>query len=349
MSRRVFLVWAFLVFSAFAAYTGGAQETERPGGETFPAALLFEAAESAVAGEPLWRPGWPPELPPDAFRARGPFLLSAELVTGEAAYRFRRDREGRVREFPFLLGRELLQAELSYGDEGPLVAGVRLYSPLFPEAPAGELWSLDVLENEDARPALIRVSRGGSYSFILLQRGNGRIVETWYDEAGELLALYDFTLMSSRLVSCTMRREEGGQEERYFYDSRGLVTGVSGPRGEFSVLYYLEDLPRYWEYTPAAASPEPPQSAVSDGEGAAGPDNAGRYAFQWDEKGFLVRLLGRAEGEDHDSIDSRYEYTLDEKGNWIERREINMIRRLGRLVPVEGALLTRNLEYREAE
>jgi hypothetical protein len=91
--------------------------------------------------------------------------------------------------------------------------------------------------------------------------------------------------------------------------------------------------------------PEPP---AADPE-AAGLEQARAYVFQWDEKGFLVRLLGRAGGEAQDSIDSRYEYTLDEKGNWIERREINMIRRLGLLVPVQGAALKRNLEYREAE
>ncbi|MDR2070391.1 MAG: hypothetical protein LBP81_03100 [Treponema sp.] len=341
MIRRILLFFAFLVSFAPAK----AQEEdppETPEHATFPVSLLLETAETAGGAEPLWRPDWPMELPPDLFRGRGggsPFLSveAAILPAGSEAqrvYRFARDREGRVREFPFLLGRVFFQAEFSYNDES-LAAAIVLKGP-----GEADLLDLEVLEWEDSRPSLIRVLQGESYAFVFIQRKAGGILEAWYDTEGRLLEAYDFTLApqagGDRIVSCRLRGNGG--EERYDYDGRGFVTGISGSPGDFSVLYYLEDLPRYREYRPAASGEEDP--------GAPAP---GVYSLRWDEKAFLLSLSGIASGKDADPVDCRYEYTLDEGGNWIERREIRMIRGLGLLIPSPGVTIRRILEYEETE
>jgi hypothetical protein len=350
MERRILLFLALLVPLALA----GAREEDvpdepEPPAGTFPVSLLFEAVETAGGGGPLWRPDWPPEMPPDAFMLRGrggEALLAVEIsIAGsevQAAYRFSRNRDGRVGEFPFLLDGELFQAEISYNGDS-LAAAAILKRP-------GETdpLNLEVLEWEDSRPSLIRVLWGGHYSFVFIQKKPGGILEAWYDAEGQLFEACDFTTApqaggaalgagGERIISWRFRGK--GEEERYSYDSRGLVTGVSGPQGDFSVLYYLEDLPQYRDYYPAPSGQEdaddpPPLS----------------YSLIWDERTFrLLGLSGKAPGAGFNSIDCGYAYTLDENDNWIERREIRMIRRLGLLAPSPGTTIKRVLEYGREE
>jgi hypothetical protein len=362
MARRIFLFWALLVFLVLTEAQEGdpadPSEPQEPG--TFPVSLLLEAAEAAGNGEPLWRPDWPMELPPDAFRFSGKEgeapLLSVEvsIVPADASvqrvYRFSRDREGRVREFPFLLYRKFFQAEFSYHDKSdksideafddsnnrPLVAAVALKGP-----EGTDPLNLEVLEQEDSRLFLIRVLWGGIYSFVSIAYRKGGIFETWYDVEGRFLDVYEYIVApqagGDRIVSCMLRGR--GREEQYYYDSRGFVTRVSGPLGNFSVLYYREDLPRYWNYLPAASGGEDPEDLSAPGA----------YSFRWDETPLLLGLSGTPAEEGQDPVDRRYVYTLDEKGNWIERREIRLIHRLGLLVPSPGSTITRILEYRGEE
>jgi hypothetical protein len=269
MYRRILFLLVLFFPLAFAGaggqdLPGEAGETDSAGYETFSAALLLKTAEAA--GGALWRPDWPPELPPDAFRAlrpgEGPVLLSAELLFGSAVYRFSRERDGRVKELPFLLNGELIQAKFSYNDDS-LITGLVLESagsgegaPRDTELRDINPWILEVLEYEDSRPSFLRVSRAEVYSFVLLKWRDRGILETWYDEEGGALAVYDFKLREGGDISSLKTRRDGsdlqpsdlqsGEDETwYHYDSRGLLTGISGSSGDFSVLYYLEDLPRY--------------------------------------------------------------------------------------------------------
>jgi hypothetical protein len=338
MVRRILLFLALLVPCAFAE-DREENAPEPPELQSFPLSLLLEAAETAGGG-PLWRPDWPPEIPPDAFRPRGRGgALSAEVSIAPAdspvqtVYRFSRDRQGRVGEFPFLLNRELFQAELSYNQDS-LLSAVILKGP-----EETEPLHLEVLEREASRPSLIRVSWGETYSFVFIQKKPGGIIEAWYDEEGRLFEAYDFTAAlqagGERIVSVKLRGKGG--EENYHYDSRGLITGISGSSGDFSVLYYLEDIPLYWDYYPAPS--------LRDGGKFPG---SGAYSLNWDEKTcLLLGLSAKAPEDDAEQVDCRYDYILDEKGSWIERREIRLIRRLGLLVPAPGILIKRVLEYED--
>jgi hypothetical protein len=341
MVRRILLFVVFLVPCAFAE-DREEDAPEPPELQSFPVSLLLEAVETAGGGGPLWRPDWPPEIPPDAFSPRGrggALSVEVSIVPADspvqAVYRFSRDRQGRVGEFPFLLNRELFQAELSYNQDS-LVSAVLLKGP-----GETEPLHLEVLEREASRPSLIRVLWGEAYSFVFIQKKPGGILEAWYDGEGQLFEAYDFTAAlqagGERIASSRLRGK--GEEENYYYDSRGLITGISGSSGDFSVLYYLDDLPRYRDYYPAP-------SLRKDGEFFA----LGAYSLSWDEKTFLLLgLSAEAPGAGTEPVDCRYDYILDEKGSWIERREIRMIRRLGLLVPSPGSLIKRVLEYEDEE
>jgi hypothetical protein len=323
------------------------QEEKVPVAETFPLALVLEVADAKPL-DFLWRPDWPLEMPPDLFKVISGNILSLEALTPSGSLRFSRNRNGLVTDFPFFLKGEMFQAGVVY-NSFPRIERVSLEPALVPkaaesgngEAQPNELppsastgkRELEVLEYAGEYPSLLRMSgEGGAWAFILLRRGGDYIEETWYDETGNALGWYEYRLTPSKeggRISSIKNLGEGGEDgERYFYDSRFLVTAMSGGFGEYSVSYYRENLPRYWEQRP--------------------PHGTGRrLSLQWDEQGFLVRI--RDGNDEAGFVDCRYEYRLDEKGNWIERREIRMIRRFGVLVSSPGPLVRRILEYGESQ
>ena len=71
---------------------------------------------------------------------------------------------------------------------------------------------------------------------------------------------------------------------------------------------------------------------------------AENLVLQWDEAGLLRGITSRDK-----SVDIRYAYTLDDKGNWTERQEQAMIKRFGVLVPQAPATVRRIIAYRGDE
>ena len=337
---RQFLCLLTLFFSVPALHAQAGILQTTPGTPSpsgiFPLALVLEAA--GFTAPEIWRPDWPVELPPDAFR-----LLSGEAyritlkvegaggrgLEGESfLLSFSHDREGRVREFPFMLNGRMAQVSLGLQD-----GEIREITVGFP--PYAEAWELEFLEHQGYY-ALIRAYIGGVWYFITISRWARGITETWFDAEGNAIGAYGFSL------------SENGERQRirsirdffsddiipdfvyYYYDSWGLLTKVSGPGGIYTVLYYRDALPRHWERRPA---------------GGAG---AGVFYLQWDAGGFFVRMTRTEPGAAGDwPVEYRFEYTLDEKGNWIERREIRMIRQGGLLFSAPGTIVRRILEYRQ--
>jgi len=329
---------------------------EAPADHIFPLCLVLEGAEFAADGCGSWRPDWPLELPPDVFK-----VLSGE-ITGVSAegegfsldYRFNSlfgnpadgsaARQKQTEEFPLVLNGRMARVSIEY-----LLAEIHKVTLTFPDE---ESWKLEFLEYKDFFPSLVRASReepriddaistapeegsgGDTWYFIYLSRNGREIIESWFDEEGKALGAYSFSLIAigRNLRIRAFRNLQTDDETGYFYDSRGFLTERSGPEGIFTVQYYRENLPRYWERRPNDS------------------DGAGRFALQWDESGFLVRITGVSENSEPSAegepVDYRYEYILDEKGNWTERREIRMIRSMNLLVPSEGTVFRRTLEYR---
>ncbi|MDR1373592.1 MAG: hypothetical protein LBJ24_01335 [Treponema sp.] len=306
----------------------------------------------------LWRPDSPLDMPPDLFRVTGPDSagprnlpagdirsIDVDFEDGETA-----GLSGPVSavwgngpylsRFPVFLGgaagpEGFLQAQAEFDASG----GLRIIRI------TGGDFTAEFLEE-----SLVRVNAAGSYYFVVLEDGPRRISETWYDPAGRALFIIMTEDAAGESLRISFQDEAAGAppaETRYYYDGAGAVTGISSPAGEWSVLYDALGRPRYWERRPSAAA-----EASSAAGGGADPDGAagspGNYIFQWDERGLLVRFHGGPPGEAENGIDCRYEYTLDQRGNWTERRETRMIPRSGRLVPVPGRTLRRCISYAPA-
>lgn len=301
---------------------------------SFPVALLLEATDHAKTE--CWQPDWPMEIPPDAFKTVSQDWVCISLSLGEKQYTLRQNNDGLVLEFPWFYNGLLSPVKIEYGSD----AGTG--TPLIWKIDLPEFANMEVLEFSNLLPSLLRINQNEVYSFVQMNWGAGSVSESWFDQEGSFLELYEYKILSAngreRIRSFS---NFPNQEEllRYF-DSRFLVTGISGPGGNYFLYYQDEDIPAYREqYTRD--------------------DDKNMYSLQWDERGLLVRLLqskaesADPESEDSDSevspgfLDSRYEYILDERGNWIQRQEIIMTNAGDYLVPSMGPQISRVLEYRD--
>ena len=324
--RQMFLaiLTAFIFVSALHAQIS--RETPAAAGP-FPLALILEGAKHA-GDAAAWRPDWPFELPPDAFRVLEAELSRARII-GEGydlSLTFRPD--GLVEKFPFMLAGRMIQVSLVYNN----AMEIRELTVAFPAG--DEPWEMEFLEHSDSLPTLARGFRMNTWYFIYLTWGMNEVRETWYDVEGNFLGAYSFPFANIgqdrriRMVRNYFAPNEGAE---LHFDSRGLVTEISLTGGLYRVLYFREDLPRYWERRPIAGDLL----------------ETGNFSFQWDVNGILVRITGGSYEDGGITVDLRYEYDFDERGNWIERREIRMIRNMGHFVPTQGTIFRRVLEYRD--
>ena len=319
-------------------------EREGSGSGIFPLTQVLEAALYAGDGCAAWRPDWPLALPPDAFNVRRGEISGIQIEGEGISLNYRFDGFDRIVEFPLMLKGRMAQVSLGYYR----LSELREMTLSFEDE---ESYRFEFLELSDMYPVLVRGSLGDVWYFIYYSWGVNEAAETWYDEEGNFLGAYVYSLTEiGKDLKARMRRDfsdsEVGPVTEFFYDSRGFLTEAAGTGGVYKVQYYREDLPRYWERRPA-------ENLSNEG--------TGNYSLQWDERGLLIRISSLEapsiegspsieSGDENSSggpVDYRYEYTLDEKGNWIERREIQMSRRMGLLVPSPGTTLRRVLEYRE--
>jgi hypothetical protein len=353
MKSRPFLV---AIFGCAVLFGLSGQEAADPDSGLFPLSLLLDAA---VSGKSPWRPDWPAAMPPDGFALSSGRAIALSLVlpagyldvapgngpddSGEAAagtaeddageeaaveYRLVRDAAGRFTEFPFFVNGVLYQATAEYGGAGPGAAGkITLDNPAAPDP-----WEFEFLEYRQGAPTLVRISHSGTWYFAAPEYLDMRTNETWYDTEGAAQAFFalEYRLENGerQLVFTDRRSDQGEAILTYDYNSAGRVSGISAPEGEYAALYNAAARPRYWERP------------------------GGAYILQWDEKGLLTRITGVSQAEtaaEPQQIDIRYEYTLDERGNWIERRETSLARRFGRLVPESDAAIRRRINYEDKE
>ncbi|GHV45694.1 hypothetical protein AGMMS49546_32110 [Spirochaetia bacterium] len=331
---------------------GIAAEPAPEAAEPVPPFAIIPLLETAFAAELSWRPDWPLEIPPDAFSVKGKAVLIS-LMTGDAEYRLRRDGEGRLAEFPALVGGALVQAEAFRGSEGGILGLSLGLAPASPDGGESEPWAVDfpgpllpgsalsAINSPGREP--VRVSRGESVYFVLFQESEGEISETWYDPAGSFVGYYRVLINRHflfrngspwRIISIEGRSDQGTETVDYRFESGGNISEAASSRGIFSAVYGAAGRPLYWEHIPAQQD-----------QREAGAEPQRPYALQWDEQGFLVRMRGAADGADNP--DYRYEYDLDGRLNWVERRETGMIRRFGVLAPASIRYIRRQISYGE--
>ena len=340
---RRYLFFLLLFFFSLALF---AQEEEiHHETRFFPMALILDALEFANTLNYIWQPDWPLELPPDAFSVKTGDVKKITVETEDFSYSFQLDSYDRIEAIPVMLNSSLVQIHISYidnpiGDNSPMeISEIQVF---FDEEP----WVLEVLEHRDLHPmfpsypSLLRVFHEGSWYFISLFRGGDRFIETWYDVEGEAVAVYGFSLITvaNDLRIRSLRDHFSPLENMEIdYSSRGLVSSISGFQGSFNALYYRDNIPRYRELYPAYEDRD------------SSPAGPGSYSYQWDEHDTLLRLTGESYYRESVYTEHRYEYTLDERGNWIERHETRMLSNMGLLIPSPGTIIRRNLEYTEYE
>ena len=310
-----------------------AQEMEgQKAEEFFPLALILEEARYAGNGYGswLWRPDWPLELPPDLLKAEYGTYSKLMVEIEDLSFIIEYDPDGRPEVFPFILGGRKAWISINYDE------GLKIRKMILAFSPDEISWELEFLEYRDLFPFLVRASYGDAWYFISLSKGGNSIMETWYDEEGNMLTSYGYSLNevghSKRIINYRDYSIPGAVTE-FFYDSRCLLSDITGQDGDFSVLYYRNDLPRYWERRPKRSVPS---------------EAAGKFSFQYDRDDLLLRIVRVDEDSDEadNPVEYRYEYSFGEKGNWTERREIRMFRRSGLLVPSPGVTIRRTMEYR---
>jgi YD repeat-containing protein len=239
---------------------------------------------------------------------------AGDETEGEAAsveYRITRDADGRFLEFPFFRGGTFYQAAVVYDDTAPgRISKITLENPAVPDP-----WEFEFLEYTLDDPSLVRINAGGSWYFAVPEYLNRRTNETWYDPEGLVQAFFSLEYREDGSAKRLFSETGGAVILIYDYDSAGRISGTPVS----SALYTAAARPRYWE----------------------GPE--GNYTLQWDEQGFLVR---QTSGQD---LDIRYEYTLDERQNWTERRAISLTRRFDRLIPDAEVVIRRSIRYGDAD
>jgi hypothetical protein len=349
--------------------------------ELSPPFSIIPLLETVFAGELYWRPDWPREIPPDAFKVKGN-AVRVTLTIDSEEYRIGRDGVGWLVEFPVLIGGVLIQAEALRGSDGGILGLSLAPQPKSSSAQAGffegspsgdgenEPWAVDFpfpLLSDSAFPGAglpVRVSRGESSWFVLFHESRGEISETWYDPEGNLAGYYKALInrnlppqsrssgidgaaggrdggASWQVLSLEGRSDKGTETEDYYFESGGNISEVSSSRGIFSAVYGPRGMPFYRELPGVPAVHFYPTGGINSEAIAPIEAQPHSYALQWDEQGFLVHMRGAAE----DNPDYRYEYKLDERLNWVERWETGMIRRFGVLTPEPVQYIKRQIVY----
>jgi hypothetical protein len=305
-----------------------------------------------------WQPDWPVDIPPDAFSVKGASLirLSGTSSTGveEAAetetaaetaalvpfeYRLSRDDQGRLVEFPFSQGGRFWQIRVDYTPLGGIAALV--FSAVGEDEATVAEFPRPYVPFESPAPKLpdeaVRLSQGETVYFVLFEEGVRHIAESWYDPAGNLAGYFNSVFEERegqrRLRSVRWEIPAQAEEpvEEYHFQSGGYVSETGGPYGVFSARYGARG-PLEWDLAPVEAA------------GAGAP---GHFSLQWDENGLLVRMRQEVAGAA--LIEYRYEYTLDERGNWLSRRETVYAERGGLFIPVGAKQTDRRIVYRTGE
>jgi YD repeat-containing protein len=333
--------------------------------------FAIEPLLSMTANQDIfWRPDWALALPVDAFEltADSPRPRAITVSLDGAEYRVAWKPDGSLSAFPAFVNNVFTQLTLTAAG-GFVIAGAPHCTLTFPGA-ANSNVPPAMAPPVMAPPAMAQIAvAGGAVYFAALDFAGDLIAETWYDADGNAIALFSSRLAATRTESLiqpepkvpitlesrianTLLAETrlsetpvaGSAEynttyERYDYDSFGNITAIESPHGNFTAVYVQLHRPRYWQTIVGATR--------------------WRYTLQWDDAGHLTRLTGvagpvvveaeptvpRNTSDTNAEVDLRYDYIFDAHGNWVERRETRMIRRLGALVPSAGATVKRRIEY----
>jgi len=315
-----FILFTFIFFCAFSFLYGQNLETNGNTEENtaldlpnpFPlGTILLTTSQKNI----LWNPNWDIAIPPDAFTVLNRKPISITLLVNEGKYNLVWDRKGFLAEFPILLNGSFAQVKVFYNNSG-VVRGFLITEK-------ERVWQVDFIGKE-ILTSIARITQDETIYFVALSYNPTNIIETWFSVEGNMLA--NFTIRSVYtngnnidMLSLISYVNEEETTVWYYYNSFGYISEIEAQNSVFSVLYTQEKRPRYWK------------QSTEDGQK--------NYVLQWDNRGFLNRIYN------DDLSELYYEYTLDNRGNWIERREVRMVPQGGILVPYEGLTIKRLITY----
>lgn len=297
-----------------------------------PCFAVLPMVRAASDGELNWQPGWPLQIPQDGFSVKFGKAVSIQLKTDKETFICEWDRDGHLIQFPLLMKENLVMASAVFNKTGEIkkitISG-------------GPTIEIEIMETRDGEPALARINQGGKYFFAVFHYWGNYVSETWYTAEGSaqgLLILEYIQVNKNTLILMEESVSGNNKESRitYNYDSWGNLSGVNDLARTISVLYNQNSRPRYVEKT--FQNKDPSLNMENESPGMVKEN----FTFQWDERDLLVSLKGSLEP---DVAEKRYEYSFDARGNWTERREINMLRQGSYLFPYPGLIIVRDITY----
>ncbi len=319
-----------------------------------PAFPIYPIIKTSIDGSLTWNPLWPLEIPPDSFSLERGKAASIELDMGfvtDETFFSQWNESGRLVQFPLLntaSDKNLFTASVQYNNTGE-IENIQLKGVIEGEDEAEEAESkietsieIEILETKDEKPSLARICFEGEYYFVIFHYWSDSVLETWYDAEGNALDTFQLDYFRTHTKTLILSEESllGNPENRisYEYNSWKNISALDSPFLNISVLYNDHARPKYLERT-IQIEIDPSNEDEENGQME---KRKSHLDFQWDERNLLVVLK---ENCDDAVSEKRYEYTLDEKGNWTERREIIMIRRGAYLFPSEGLVIRRGIQY----
>ncbi|MDR2899985.1 MAG: hypothetical protein LBV20_00495 [Treponema sp.] len=337
---------------------------------------ILPLIRTALDGKITWNPEMPMEIPPDSFFLASGKAASIELeieIDDEAdssveTFVCEWNEHGQLVQFPLLnvnAQESPAMVSVQFNQEGEIAAlTLSGKSKAESESETEQEITIDIeiMEMLDGEISLARIHRGDAYYFVAFQYWNNFVSETWYNAEGNAEGLIGLEYVNSRdanlhdvmpYTNTLVIKKEciwGDIESRvtYDYDSWENISQVNTESMSISVLYNNYFQPEYLERTFQV------ENDLSDAENNQFYLQTEHLTFQWDERNLLVSLKSILNNLDDSSSDEtdensiaekRYEYTLDDHGNWTERREIIMMRLGSYLFPSDGLSVRRNIQY----
>lgn len=362
----------FVLVAAFLAATAFSQTpptiSEDPSAEDSGPFLLLLLAQ-AEEGASIWRPDWPASFPPDAFAVSTKGVRSIELVMESAekkdddaeaatvSARVLWDNKDRLLEFPDARGGAFSQVSVRRSPSGQVIGLVTASASDSAAGKATPVGGKNVVAAKTtavgfkfspdglASSAIVDGEADRLFVSFLFRRwplelADGNAVETRSLEDGVVVGVFDYAFLQGKFLMLESRSDdvENRTVIRFDYDSFGRVVAIAEPPFEAEALYDGSGRVVYWRFAE--------DNGTAGGKTRADDKATGGFEerrFQWDERGLLVReLVANSTGQ----TEIRYEYTLDGRGNWIERRSTRWMERFGSLVGEGGPRSTRRIHYR---
>ena len=319
--------YAVLVFILFIVFPVFSQDEDAE--STQWNLFLIPILETVFCQNLQWRPDWPVDFPPDAFLAEQENRRHTviELSNDEENYLLRRDREGRLVEFPFFFTDGFAKVQAAYNTSIAGTIVLRSLNITYKD------FALNEEEGEQSEQTFIitfpaefspysSLSRGGSFPpieiryedsvfFVFIFESPVFLTETWYDENGNMFVFCKASTVVEngkfRIRALQIHDAVKTRFIDYSFDSFNNITEVRYDERVFSA-YYRENRPTYWQRD----------------------DN--QSELQWDTQGLLT-IIKTLNEENGGFIEYRYGYEFDTSGFWNSRLETAYILQFDLLAP----------------